>query len=153
MKLLLTALLFAGFAMPAGDPPGFHLWTSAELKGFSKSLAAKVDAQKLALQPLGGHGNYTFAIAHREGPGVAELHETQADVFFVQSGSATLVYGGTVVDGKTTQAHEIRGPSINGGLEKKLSAGDVVTIPAKTPHLLKIDPGKEFTYFFVKVTQ
>jgi len=153
MKLLLTALLFAGFAMPAGDPPGFHLWTSAELKGFSKSLAPKVDAQKLALQPLGGHGNYTFAIAHREGPGVAELHETQADVFFVQSGSATLVYGGTVVDGKTTQPHEIRGPSINGGLEKKLSAGDVVTIPAKTPHLLKIDAGKEFTYFFVKVTQ
>jgi mannose-6-phosphate isomerase-like protein (cupin superfamily) len=84
---------------------------------------------------------------------VAELHETQADVFFVQSGSATLVYGGTVVDGKTTQPHEIRGPSIAGGMEKKLSAGDVVTIPAKTPHLLKIDPGNEFTYFFVKVTQ
>ena len=153
MKLLLTAVLFAGFAMPAGDPPGFHLWTSAELKGYSKSLAPKVDAQKFAMQSLGGHGNYTFAIAHREGSGQAELHETQADVFFVQSGSATLVYGGAVVDGKTTQPHEIRGASISGGLEKKLSAGDVVTIPAKTPHLLKIDPGKEFTYFFVKVTQ
>ena len=150
---MLTALVFAGFALPAGDPPGFHLWTSAELKGFSKSLAPKMDAQKLALQPLGGHGNYTFAIAHREAPGLAELHETQADVFFVQSGSATLVYGGTVVDGKTTQPHEIRGASISGGLEKKLSAGDVVTIPAKTPHQVKVDPGKEFTYFFVKVTQ
>jgi len=153
MKLLLTALLFAGFAMPAGDPPGFHLWTSAELKGYSKSLSAKVDAQKFAMQSLGGHGNYTFAIAHREGSGQAELHETQADVFFVQSGSATLVYGGSMVNPKTTEPHEMRAASITGGIEKKLSAGDVVTIPAKVPHQMKLEPGTEVTYFVVKVVQ
>jgi mannose-6-phosphate isomerase-like protein (cupin superfamily) len=153
MRLLLTALLFAGLALPAGDPTGFHVWTSAELKSFSKSLSPKIDAQKVATQPLGGHGNYSFMIAHREGSGVAEWHETQADIFFVQSGSGTLVYGGSMVDGKTTQAHEMRAASIKGGLEKTLNPGDVVTIPAKTPHQLKLDPGKEFTYFVVKVTQ
>ena len=51
-------------------------------------------------------------MAHREGSGEAELHETQADVFVVQSGEATLVIGGTVVDPKTTVPNEIRGPSI-----------------------------------------
>jgi mannose-6-phosphate isomerase-like protein (cupin superfamily) len=153
MRLLLTALLFAGFALPAGDPPGFHVWTAAELKSFSKSLSPKMDAQKVATQPLGGHGNYSFMVAHREGSGVVEWHETQADIFFVQSGSGTLVYGGSMVDGKTTQPHEMRAGSIKGGLEKPLNAGDVVTIPAKTPHQLKLDPGKEFTYFVVKVTQ
>ena len=153
MKLPLTVLLFAGFALPAGDPPGFHLWTSAELKSLSKSLSPKIDAQKIAMQPLGGHGNYTFMVAHREGSGQAEWHEKQADVFFVQSGSATLVYGGSLVDGKTTQPNEMRAASITGGVEKKLGAGDVVTIPVKTAHQLKLDPGKEFTYFVVKVTQ
>ena len=153
MKLLLTALLFAGFALPAGDPPGFHMWTSAELKAYSKSLSPKMDAQKVATQPLGGHGNYTFMMAHREGSGQAEWHESQADIFFVQSGSATLVYGGSLADGKTTQPHEMRAASINGGIEKKLAAGDVVTIPAKVPHQLKLDAGKEFTYFVVKVAQ
>jgi mannose-6-phosphate isomerase-like protein (cupin superfamily) len=58
-----------------------------------------------------------------------------------------------VVDGKTTAPNEIRGASISGGTEIKLSAGDIVTIPAKTPHQMKVDPGKQVTYFVAKVTQ
>ncbi len=153
MKTILTALLFAGLALPAGDPAGFHHWSASELKSMGKALAPKMDAQKVATQSLGGHGNYSFMVAHREGSGQAEWHELQADIFFVQSGNATLVYGGSMVDGKTTQAHEMRGPSIKGGMEKKLAPGDVVTIPAKTPHQVKLDSGQEFTYFVVKVTQ
>jgi mannose-6-phosphate isomerase-like protein (cupin superfamily) len=151
MRLIASFLLFAAFALPAGDPAGFHLWTASELKGFSKSLAPKLNEQHVASQPLASVGNYSFMVAHREGPGEAEYHETQADVFFVQSGSATLLYGGTLVDGKTTAPHEMRAPSISGATEKKLSAGDVVTIPARMPHQMKTD--KEVTYFVVKVTQ
>jgi mannose-6-phosphate isomerase-like protein (cupin superfamily) len=153
MRLFLTALLFAGFAQPASDPPGFHMWTAAELKAFSKSLAPKMDTMKVATQPLGGHGNYTFLALHREGSGQVELHENQADIFFVQSGSGTLVYGGSMVGGRVTQPHEMRAASITGGTEKQLGAGDVVTIPAKVPHQVKLDPGKELTYFVVKVAQ
>ena len=43
--------------------------------------------------------------------------------------------------------------AIRDGLQKKLAPGDVVTIPVKTPHQLMIEPGKEFTYLTVKVTQ
>jgi mannose-6-phosphate isomerase-like protein (cupin superfamily) len=153
MRLLTAALLFAAIALPAGDPAGFQLWTSAQLKAFSKSLAPKIDAQKVATEQLGGFGNYSFMVAHREGPGLAEFHATQADVFFVQSGTATLVVGGSLVDGKTTAPNEMRAPSISGGSEKKISAGDVVTIPPKVAHQVKLAPGTEFTYFVVKVTQ
>lgn len=76
-----------------------------------------------------------------------------ADVFFVQSGEATLVYGGELVDGKTTAPGEMRSASIKGGMEKKIAAGDVVTIPVKVAHQMKLDPGKETTYFVVKVAQ
>ncbi len=153
-RLVVTALLFAGFALPAGDPPGFMMWTSSELKGFSRSLSPKMNAQKVATQQLGSFGNYSFMVAHREGPGEAEYHETQADIFFVQSGEATLVYGGKLVNGKTTAPNEMRAPSISGGMEKKLGPGDVVTVPARLPHQVKLAPGaKEFTYFVVKVTQ
>ena len=153
LKLAVTALLCAGFALNAADPPGFHAWTSAELKGFSKSLAPKINAQKVATQQLTAFGNYSFMVAHREGPGEAEYHETQADIFVVENGQATLVYGGTMVDAKTTAPNEKRGPSINGGTEKKIGPGDVVTIPAKLPHQVKVDAGKPFTYFVIKVTQ
>ena len=153
MKLLVLALLLAGFAMPAGDPPGFFLWKSAELKGFSKTLAPKMNEKKLATQTLANYGNYSFMVAHREGSGEAEYHAKQADVFFVQNGEAILVVGGELVDGKTTAPDEMRAASIKGGTEKKLAAGDVATIPAKVPHQVKLDAGKAFTYFVVKVTQ
>ena len=57
------------------------------------------------------------------------------------------------MDGKTTAPNEMRAASIKGGEEKKLAAGDIVTIPAKVAHQVKMDTGKEFTYFVVKVTQ
>lgn len=153
MKPILTALLFAAVALPAGDPPGFSIWKSAELKAFNKSLAPKINDKKVATQALPGFGNYSFLVAHREGSGEAEYHETQADIFVVQTGEGTLVYGGKMVDAKTTEPHEMRGPSIAGGTERRLAAGDVVTIPAKLPHQMKLDPGKEITYFVVKITQ
>ena len=146
-------MLLAGFAMPAGDPPGFFLWKSAELKGFSKTLAPKMNEKKVATQTVANYGNYSFMVAHREGSGEAEYHATQADIFFVQSGEATLIVGGELVDGKTTAPDEMRAASIKGGTEKKLAAGDVATIPAKVAHQVKLDPAKAFTYFIVKVTQ
>ena len=42
MKPIALALLLTGFALPAGDPAGFFLWKSAELKGYKTSLAAKM---------------------------------------------------------------------------------------------------------------
>jgi mannose-6-phosphate isomerase-like protein (cupin superfamily) len=152
-KLIATALLAAAYALPAGDPPGLFIWKSADLKAFSKSLSPKINDKKVATQQLTAFGNYSFMMAHREGSGEAEYHETQADILVIETGEATLVYGGKMVDGKTTAPNEMRAPSISGGMEKKLAAGDVITIPAKLPHQVKLDSGKEFTYFVVKVTQ
>ncbi|MBI1788338.1 MAG: hypothetical protein HYR60_12425 [Acidobacteria bacterium] len=144
-------IAFLTLPLIAADPAGFALWSGRQLKGYEKTLAAKVNEKKMASEQFGKFGNHSFMIAHREGPGEAELHETQADVFVVQSGEATLVVGGAVVDPKTTAPNEVRGPSINGGEKKKLGAGDVVHIPAKTAHQLLVDAGKQFTYMVVKV--
>jgi mannose-6-phosphate isomerase-like protein (cupin superfamily) len=153
MKLIAIALLAAGFALPAGDPQGLYIWKAADLKAFTKNLAPKINDRKVATQDIAKNGNYRFMVAHREGSGEAEYHALDADIFVVQSGTATLVYGGEMVDAKDSAANEKRGPSIKGGVEKTLAAGDIVTIPAKVPHQVKLAPGKEFTYFVVKVTQ
>jgi len=153
MKLIALALLAAGFALPAGEPQGLYIWKAAELKAFSKNLAPKINDKKVATQDIAKNGNYRFMVAHREGSGEAEYHAVDADIFVVQSGTATLIYGGELVDGKTNAPNEMRAASIKGGMEKTLAAGDIVTIPAKLPHQVKLAPGKEFTYFVVKVTQ
>ena len=157
MKLFATALalsfVLAAFAFSAADPQGFYLWKSAELKGYAKTLAPKLNAQHVASQTLAANGNYSFMVAHREGSGEAELHTTQADVLVVESGEATITIGGELVDGKTTAPNEQRAASIKGGSDKKLAAGDAITIPAKVAHQMKLDPGKQITYFVVKITQ
>ncbi|SPE28532.1 conserved hypothetical protein [Candidatus Sulfopaludibacter sp. SbA3] len=153
MKLIAMILLCAGFALPAGDPEGFHVWKSAELKSIAKTLAPKVNETHSATQPIPGIGNYSFITILRTATAAAEYHETQADVFVVETGEGTLVIGGHLVDEKATAPHERRGTSITGGTERKLAPGDIVSIPAKIPHQIKVDAGKQIAYFIVKVTQ
>jgi hypothetical protein len=61
------------------------------------------------------------------------------------------LFGGTIPEGKAIAAGEIRGASIQGGTRQTLSPGDVVHIPAKTPHNVIVEPGAQLTYFILKV--
>ena len=152
-KIIAILLFVASVAFPAGDPDGFRVWKSSKLDADAKTLATKLDANHVASETLDTIGNRLFLLAHREGPGQAEWHEKQADVIVIHSGEVTLVYGGEVVNGKKTAPGEIRGPSIKGGTEVQLEPGDALHIPAKVPHLMKVAPGKQVTYFVVKVVE
>jgi mannose-6-phosphate isomerase-like protein (cupin superfamily) len=146
-------LLALALPLVAAPPAGFMHWTAAELKGKTATLAPKIDAAKLASEQYGRFGKHSFQSSYREASGQAELHETQADIFVVNSGVATLVIGGKVVGGKTTAPNEIRGTSIDGGEKVKLEPGDIVNIPSKTPHQVVLAPGAKFTYFIIKVDE
>ena len=148
---VLAVLLTATPRLFAGDPEGFGLWKGATVQKSATELSGKIDDQKFAWQSLANYSNHLIGISHREGDGLAELHQTQADIMVVESGEATLIVGGTMVSPKTVKAHEVRGPSIDGGEIKQLGPGDIVHIPANIPHQLKITPGTKFTYLVVKV--
>ena len=151
-RLFIAAAVLSSTAFSA-DPAGFSMWRSSELKAHSKTLSGKMSPQKVASETLANYGNHLTMIARREGPGEAEIHDKMADIFVVQSGEATLVVGGTLVNSKSTGPGELRAPSIQGGSRHKLTAGDVCHIPAAVAHQLLIDNGKEFTYFVVKVQE
>jgi mannose-6-phosphate isomerase-like protein (cupin superfamily) len=150
-KVLLAVLVAAALPLVAAEPAGIVVWRGAELKGYSKTLAPKVNEKKLALENLGSFGNHSALVAHRQADGESELHEGQADIFVVQDGAATVVLGGEIVGGKTTAPGEIRGTSISGGKKYPLVAGDVVHIPARTPHQVLVAAGQQFTYLVFKV--
>jgi len=92
-------------------------------------------------------------LSFRGRDGVAELHENFADLFIVLDGRATLVTGGTVVGAETIAPGEIRGSSIEGGVEQPLRAGDIAHVPAGVPHHMLINGDKTFTSFVVKIEQ
>jgi mannose-6-phosphate isomerase-like protein (cupin superfamily) len=69
----------------------------------------------------------------------------------VQSGEATLVYGGQVIDPQPSAPNEIQGSGIKGGTRITVKAGDVIHIPTGIPHQFFFAPGKQITYMLVKV--
>jgi mannose-6-phosphate isomerase-like protein (cupin superfamily) len=152
MAVFLYAVAVAAVVAQA-DSSGVKVWKAADIDKQGVALSKKLDAQKVASEVIAKDGNRTFMVAHREGSGLAEIHDTQADVMVISKGEVTMVYGGTVVDGKNTAPGETRGPAIKGGTEVKLGPGDVLHIPAKVPHQMKLDPGKQVTYFVTKVVQ
>ena len=87
--------------------------------------------------------------SHREGPGEAEVHQNQTDIFYVLKGSADLVVGGTVTSPRELAGGEIRGTAIEGGELRPIAHGDVVVIPHGIPHWFK-RVSTPFTYYVVK---
>jgi uncharacterized RmlC-like cupin family protein len=152
MRSLVAILAVMTFAAQSGTG-GVHVWRATDIAAKGKTLAQKLDAQKVANETLATEGNRTFMVAHREGSGLAEWHEKQADVIFISAGQITMVYGGTIVDARTTAPGEMRGASIEGGTEARLGPGDVLHIPAKVPHQMKLAPGAQVTYFVTKVIE
>jgi mannose-6-phosphate isomerase-like protein (cupin superfamily) len=90
-------------------------------------------------------------LAQRREAGPVEYHDHTNHVFVMVEGEATLVVGGTMVDPKRTAPDQMRAPSLNGGTTYHLSKGDVITIPAKTPHWFKEVPTKTVAYYAVNI--
>ena len=152
MKMLLPIVAFATM-VAQGSTANVRVWTSADIQAKGKTLSQRLDAQKVASEVIATEGNRTFMVAHREGSGLAEWHEKQADIMMISSGEVTMTYGGTSPDAKTTAAGEMRGASITGGTHVKLGPGDVLHIPAKVPHQMILAPGAQVTYFVAKVAE
>src|SRR5580704_16901436 len=138
--MLCRVILFIGVAAAsafAADPPGYVVWP--------KGLPPENSPQKIQFE------HHSWSLAHREKSGVVESHLTRTIVMIVQSGEATLVVGNDVVDAQNVSPTEMRGTSIRSGNERKVSAGDIINMPAGMPHQFLLEPGKQITYVDVVV--
>lgn len=147
LPLLFAMMLLLAVLLVAADPDGYAQYSAADLK--TRVDAAKPDDHKVRLDRVANWGNHALLAIRREGDGEAEIHETQVDVIFVKSGEGTLILGGTMVEPRTTAPGEIRAKSIKGGVSKKMTAGDVIHVPAKIPHQMLVP--KQLTFEVVKV--
>lgn len=92
---------------------------------------------------------YMVHASHRDKAGVVEVHEQDADIIYVLAGTATFVTGGEIVDGKPIAPGEIRGVDVKGGETRHIKPGDVIVVPAGTPHWFKEVPAP-LDYYVVK---
>ena len=141
------------------DPPGFAMWKASELEQRNAALSTGVGADRSSRETLADYGNPTgahrFRFIRREWDGMdahPEIHGGAPgsygiiDVVFVKSGSGTLVAGGEMINRRGSG-----GDGIAGGARYPVAAGDVIHIPAETPHGYLVPEGGHITYVLVRV--
>jgi mannose-6-phosphate isomerase-like protein (cupin superfamily) len=68
-------------------------------------------------------------------------HETNAELFVVLEGSGTMTIGGTLVNPKR-EGDNLQSATIQGGVPRKLTKGDIFMVPEKTAHSVTSADGK-----------
>jgi glc operon protein GlcG len=128
-------------AIGAADPdPEVTYFDSATVSAAFAKGAVLFDGQG---------GSYMVHASRREAPGMAEIHTLDADIIYVLDGWATFVTGGTAVEPHTVAPNEIRGKEISGGDTRRIAKGDVIIVPANTPHWFK-EVSDPLLYYVVK---
>jgi len=139
----IAAVLIAG-AMPVSAQsaaPSSTYVSAAALAAVLEAAgdAAVIDANARSVQA--GPNQLLVNIVRRTKNGMPEqassAHNALSEVYYVIEGAGTLLTGGTMLD-PTPEASStggnVRGKGIVGGETRRISVGDVVVIPAGTPH-------------------
>jgi mannose-6-phosphate isomerase-like protein (cupin superfamily) len=138
MRTLTTCLVSLVLSAPAfAQAPAAASRTmvsAAEVQAMIAKAKSDRKDQPIIAQSLLQLAPYNVSLEYRASVGNAAVHETEAELFYVVDGSATLVTGGKLTEEKRTNAENLSGTGIAGGESRKVAKGDFVMVPEKTPH-------------------
>jgi mannose-6-phosphate isomerase-like protein (cupin superfamily) len=144
-------LLFAQGLHAQSAPSATTFLTDAELRRAIETAPEEQPGHPgLYVLRLSPKSEYPVFGARRTAAGKAEVHAEFTDVWYVIEGAATLVTGGSVVEGVSTAPGEVRGQSVKGGTSRLIRKGEFAVVPAGTPHWVSGVEGKEILYIVVK---
>ena len=142
LMLVLTGLLYA-VQTPTVSAPATYL-SEAALMATLKDAAKTAPAMHTAPVKLAEH--YRINVVRRTSAQGAIAHPDGTEVHHIIDGSATFVTGGTIVPAAGAAAGSA---TIDGGESRRVSNGDVILVPAGTPHWYK-DLEGSITYLEVR---
>ena len=179
MRTMLRSVLFLG-VFGAGAASVAAAQQAGQAKPATDVKAADIEAtlrdEIVAFRPVvdmpirtvdaGGH-NVGVGLVYRLGPaqGGSAAHDKVTEVYYILEGAGTLVTGGSLTEpnrreGGAAVVTGINGPGVSGariqnGVSRRIAKGDVVIIPAGTPHwwsdveapsihyiVVRVDPGQ-----------
>ncbi|HEY6445547.1 MAG TPA: hypothetical protein VIY53_03745 [Acidobacteriaceae bacterium] len=136
---------------PASQALSVLVHKSAGLQYRLQNLIPEAQSKGSAGTTLFDYGRYKIQLSVRTVSGGAEVHAHWDDVMMVEQGTASLITGGTVVGGETDSAGETKGAKIDGGQSQTIAPGDMVTVPAGTPHQILLDPNVIYGAVVIKI--
>ncbi|MFZ0661878.1 MAG: hypothetical protein WAM66_04240 [Acidobacteriaceae bacterium] len=154
MKLI-PILAAALLAVPCFAQTGTsaQVFSGKEVRSQMAGLVQKAKASGSSGAKLADYGSHAIQLSVRTKSGGAEVHAHFDDIFYVTEGRATLVTGGSVIDPEAGADGETKGSGIRSGQSRVIVKGDIVNIPAGTPHQVKVAPGDVFAAVVIKVKE
>jgi mannose-6-phosphate isomerase-like protein (cupin superfamily) len=139
LVLLSTLSASAQTPAPAAPPLPAVDVKAADIKAFINNLPkSAISDLPIRVADVGGYRVGVFGVFRPQTVKQdAVLHETTTtEVYYMLEGAGTLVTGGTLVDQRREPATTttVRGSRIDGGVSRRVTPGDVVIIPGRTPH-------------------
>ncbi len=142
IALAFFVVLFAGLTVaqsPAPAVPPFATDVTAEdIAKFIDALP-KDRVSDNAIRTVKVTGDYQVGVygvfRPKELPGGSNLHQVNTtEIYYMLTGYATLVTGGSITEAIQENANWVRGAEIEGGVSRRVGPGDVIIIPGHTPH-------------------
>src|SRR5215470_8418919 len=130
-----TAAASSALAQQAAPPPAKTFMNSKEIMGLiDKAKADRKGDAPLVAEPILLLAPYRAMLEYRPATAPAALHEKDAELMVVLEGAGNIVTGGKIVDEKRVNAANLSGPSIADGNSQAVVKGDMLIVPANTPH-------------------
>jgi mannose-6-phosphate isomerase-like protein (cupin superfamily) len=146
----LSATAATLWATDENSAPGIYKSASELMATLAKSAEKNSDQ---ASSPISNEDHYRVNIVRRGKPGTAMAHATGpakgTEVHYIIDGAATVVTGGTLLRPAGAQTKGPGNATIQGGETRHVTKGDVIVIPAGTPHWYKEVEGS-VTYLEVR---
>ncbi|HYM18414.1 MAG TPA: hypothetical protein VEU06_07620 [Micropepsaceae bacterium] len=139
MRALVALTLVAAVA---GSTAAFGAAAARNTFMSDKEIMGLVDKAKadrkgdapLVAEPILSMAPYRAQLEYRPGTSPAAVHEKDAELMVVLQGTGNIVTGGKLVEEKRNNANNLGGSSINGGKSQAVVKGDMLIVPANTPH-------------------
>ena len=101
--------------------------------------------------PQADHRRHDVQIIHRAGYTQPEIHETKWDIYVILDGSGTALLGGERVNWVEGLPREEQRPELSGAQEFPITRGDILHVPARSWHQVKVPDGESVTYALINV--
>src|SRR5215471_1203540 len=166
MARLLAFVLLLAQASTTKNLPATDVKAADIQAAVKEEIAKNLTDMPIRTVDAGGQ-NVSIAAVHRDkGTNLAGMasHDVVTEVYYIVEGSGTFVTGGTLVkpqkrEDSSDTVRQLSGPGFAGagiqsGASRRVAKGDMIVIPARTPHgfsdvqeaitytIVRIDPGR-----------
>ena len=137
--VIATIAASSALAQQAAPAPKTFMSDKEIMALVDKAKADRKGDAPLVAEPILTLAPYRAQLEYRPGTSPAAVHEKDAELMVVLQGAGNIVTGGKLVNQTRTNANNLSGASIEGGNSQTVVKGDMIIVPANTPH--QVIPG------------